>query len=212
MSKDTVAEGALELIENLRVAHDKYRDGEDAGRDGAIYALNSVVEHLLRLETIRSENLAAPLLAISLALNDADDGIPSPITEVKRRVGRKPDSSSRQGVRAMAALTLDLLMKTELPQTDAAKQVAHCMNDCGVTLHGGGGLRISAETVIAWRDNFSANLGKGVAAELYEELRANIAFASDANPKDLRRDLIKRLRRILEEFRASDEKPIQYPK
>ncbi len=103
------------------------------GRVGAIEALNTVIRFVNLFAEARHENLAAPLLAVVLALNDADGGIPSPITEVKRKVGRKPESSLRKSVRAYAAFTLDQLMESGLKKSEAAKRVARCMNDVGGT-------------------------------------------------------------------------------
>ncbi len=71
--KDKMVEALRQLFEQLREARKQYRDGQDNGRLGAAGALNAVVEFLNKFEEAHEERLAAPILAISIALRDLSE-------------------------------------------------------------------------------------------------------------------------------------------
>lgn len=195
------------LRERLRAAKAHFESGGTGGRQGAIEALNAVAEFLVSFEDFEQEGLAQPVLSVSVALTDADDGIPSQILHVKRKGGRKPESTGRKGVRAYSALTVDLLMKTGLTRREAAKRTAAKLKLFGVRKQGGGGPDITPETVLAWRDSIKADLGTTFAAEIYEEMLKRLPSAdnSDSAAKSaLRRDVLKRLESVLRQVRAND--------
>ena len=199
------------LLNELRESKRLYEQSEDIGRAGIIYGLHAVIQFLCSFEEVEAETLAIPLSVLTAALSDHDAGIPSPLLQVNQRRGRKTDSMVRKSVRAYAALTLDLLMRTGLRREEAAKLVAAHLQKLGVTRHGGGEHAIQSGTVIRWRDNISGDIGKGFAAEIYEERRKDIGFVEGADPVTIRRDLLKRLERIVRAFRAADAKPLLMP-
>ncbi len=199
------------LLNRLREATAAYETEERPGRIAVIFSLNAVIEFLMTFEEVKRENLAIPLVAISTALSDLDDGIPTPLLEIKKKRGRKPESTGRAAVRGYAALSVDLLMETDLKLAEAAKRVAVVLNRTGVVHHGGGQKRIDPQTVINWRDAISADAGEGLAAEIRQEMLQQGSFVEGADPAALRRDILKRLEVILLAIRAADEKPTLTP-
>ncbi len=195
------------LITELREAKRLYLEVEDAGRAGVRSGLDAVIGFLQCFRQVDDENLSVPLVALSGALYDLDRGVPTPLLPIGRRRGRKANSLARLGLCGAAALTLDLLMRTGLTQMEAAKRVADLLNKLGVTRHGGRGGAIRPKTVINWREQISADYGKGVSAEFYEELRGKVKFPEGADLGTIRRDLLLRLKAVVSTVRAADEKP-----
>ncbi len=201
-------EGFNLLLNRLREATAAYETEESPGRIAVIFSLNAVIEFLMTFKEVRRENLAIPLVAISTALSDLDDGIPTPLLDLKRKRGRKPESTGRKFVRRYAALSVDLIMKTDLKLGEAAKRVAVVLNRTGVVHHGGGQKRIDPQTVINWRDAISADADEGLTAEIRQEI---VSVVEGANPAAIRRGILKSLETVLLKLRAPDEKPTLTP-
>ena len=141
---------------------------------------------------------------------DAEDGVPAPLFEIKRRAGRKADSTIRQVIRCFSALSVDVLITAGMKLDDAAGEVANVLRKCGVTAHGGGGKQITALTVVNWRTRVRADYGRGIGAEIYEEYRDRIAFVDGANETANRAFILNRLEHFVLETRARDEQPLRY--
>ena len=181
--RDNLAEALQQLLEQLRVAREEYREGEGSGRRGAISALNAVAEFLNRFEEVHEEHLTAPIVFVSIALLDLDDGISSPLLSAPRKLGRKPSSTNRKYTRAFAALTCDLLMKTGLSRYEAANLVAARLQQLGVVQHGGGGLEkaVNHTTIINWRN-------AAWETKTYNEMRERAEIRQGVSKSKVRKD------------------------
>lgn len=189
----------------LRDALELYKSGDNGGRVGALAAVNAVLEFVLSIERLRRDGLIVPLAKLSSALSDLDEGVVSPMLKAARQSGGTAQSMVRQGLRAYAVLTLDILQKTGLSRREAAGLVAKTLNECGVKPLRGRRRDIAATTVINWRDSISADFGEGFAAETFGEMKRDISINPRASAEDVRTDVLKRLRSIALTFRAADE-------
>ena len=168
-SQDETPAAVRALLECLRQAREEYQSGQDAGRIGAIWSLNCIIEFLNASDEVRRDGLADPLLHLSVALSDLDDGIPSPVFHIERRVGRKPDSLVRIEVRAFSVFTVDSLMSAGLLLDKATKLVAKTLRKCGIERHGKAG-DIKAITIKKWREDIQADFGTTLAAQSHKDL------------------------------------------
>ena len=201
------------LLARLREGQRQFIGGDDGGRAGAVHSLNGLIEFILNFEEPSNEYLGVPLVALSSALTDLDDGIVSPMLETTRGLGRPSESSRRKGLRAIAVFILDLLRDTGLKQKEAAKQVADELNHCRVQPLGGGSKKFTATTVLNWRKSLSTDRGKGSAAEFYKEMKdlKDLVVVNSEVPREVvRADLLERFRFAIKSFRAADEK-LQFP-
>jgi hypothetical protein len=195
------------LIARLCEARKAYDTGADAGRTGVMAALNSVIEFLRTLPEIEAEALDAPLVALTAALADLDDGTTVPLLHTSRHTGKTADSTLRQGIRAVAAATVDLLMRAGLGRDEEMKLVAARLRKAGVARLSGRGRDITARTVRGWREDARAAMGKGFVAEFYNELLAETTIAATADLRAVRRDLLGQLESVARAYRAADEQP-----
>ena len=112
------------LLARLREGKQLYAELDDGGRAEVTHDVNAVVEFLTAFEEPSEESLAVPMVSLASALNDISDGAVSPMLKSETGPGGAPESTSRKGLRAIAALTLELLRETGLKRDEAAKQVA----------------------------------------------------------------------------------------
>ena len=193
------------LLTDLREAQRRYVEGDDGGREGAAFALCAVVTFLDAFEEPSDEALATPLVTLSTALLDLGDAVVAPMLKPPKRAGSESEPTTRKVLRAMAVFTLNRLRETGLKRDDAAKRVAEVFNGCGVQTLRGRYRKVTATTVINWRDAISCDFGKGLAAEFLDELTTEIPINPAVRPEDVRADLLKRLRGTLLRYRAADQ-------
>ena len=194
------------LLARLREGKQIYAKLDDGGRAEAAHALNAVVVFLNVFEEPSSETLTVPLVSLSAALMDLDEGIKSPMLVPSKRPGRRSKSMRREGLRAITVLTLEFLRETGLTRKEAAKQVAAALNRAGVQPLGGRRRNITATTVINWRDSLSADYKKGFAAELHAEMKHEIHVNPDVRPERVRADVLNWLAYVAKTFRVPDER------
>ena len=193
------------LLDELREAQRRFVEGDDGGRAGACHALCAVSEFLRAFDEPLEEHLANLLIVLSNALGDLDDGVVAPMLRPAKLSGGPPETTARGGLRATAVVTLECLRKTGMSQTEAAKLVARELNRRGVRPLRGRRRGITAETVIYWRDDLSADHGTTFAAKVLSDMKSSVAVAPDAPPEEVRAELLQRLRFVALCFRAGDE-------
>ncbi len=194
------------LLARLREGKQLYAKLDDGGRADAAHALNAVVEFLIVFEEPSSENLTVPLVSLSAALMDLDEGIKSPMLVPSKRPGRRSTSMRREGLRAVTVLALEHLRETGLTRKEAAKQVAAALNRAGVQPLGGRWRNITATTVINWRESLSADYKIGFAAKLHAGMKHKFQLNPDVPPERVRAGVLKRLEHHAKTFRVSDER------
>ena len=199
------------LLEKLRSAKQLFVTGENGGRMGAVFALNSVTEYLQSFQEVSEEGLSLPLTVTSAALADLDDGVQTPMFAVKRKAGRRADSTTRKSMRGYSVVSVELLMQTGLTQNESAKRVAARLKRSGVENLGGGGKDVTARTVMGWRQAISADFGKGLAAEIVAEMTASTRIVERVDMNKVRLDILKRLENLVRSIRAEHEKPTLTP-
>jgi hypothetical protein len=91
-----------------------------------------------------------PLVVLSNALSDLDDGVPSGLFEVARKVGRRRDGFSVNMLKVSSAATVDLLHEQGRSIADSANLVAGWLDRAGART--ALGHRITTDTVISWRE------------------------------------------------------------
>jgi hypothetical protein len=199
------------LFAGLQEANRLFVEGKDAGRLGAIEALNTVAQFLLYFEG--TTDLRQPFIALLNALVSLNDGQVLPLLEPYRRPSRPPASAVRQNVQAMAAITVHRLRETGLNINEAYEKVAQVCREAGVKPGRSGKdslgqePEITARTVRFWCEKIEEDVGRhSEAAKAFDRLRQSPhAQAIKSEPKEaIRNSLLQGLRLSLAQMRAPE--------
>jgi hypothetical protein len=124
-------------------------------------ALKAVLELVADQPDITADKLAGPLVQLSFALGDVQEGRSPPILTPHKRKGTKTTKgavpTARLALMAMAAIAMDALIATSIGRQDAARQVARTLEASRIPIGGRLGATPAA-TVAGWRDTL--NVGK----------------------------------------------------
>jgi hypothetical protein len=183
------------LLEQLHDAQELYLS-EEHRRIGVTYALNAAIEFMKSFEEVGSDDLLAPLVSLTAALADLDNGIPTPLlTIVEQKAGRHPERTAQQAIRVYAAIAMDLLMKSGLPVKAAARRVAGRLDRLGVTTSFG--RRVTPNTVKNWRDTISRQAGESPEADLYHKVRRQMVIREDIPAETARGEVLAALEDVI---------------
>jgi hypothetical protein len=197
------------LYGELREAKRRFEAGNDAGRDGVIHALETIVKFLGLYEPVLTGGLHAPLAMLFDALMHLDDGDVLPMLQKVPHSGRARASAGRESLMGMVAYTVDALCATGMPLDDARETVACELQRAGVRPGRGRG-EFTSRTVRTWCEKVAADVGaRGEAKQTYALLEKKFGAeggTKDKDPESIRSDLLKRLSDVCSETRAG-EKP-----
>jgi hypothetical protein len=142
-------EHTLDSLEGkLKLAGEKMRDNS---REGAITALEGVIEFINSIPRLESQTLALPLVGLMAQLRDLDQGRVG--TMVKLTAGfnnRKPEASFRKVIKAYVIFSINQLKDHRMDTDECCKFVASILEHSGVSIDG----RVSTpswKTVKNWR-------------------------------------------------------------
>ena len=192
----------LEL--QLRDAHKYYKEDEDHGRIGAIAAINAVAEFVRSIEQFHRDGLADPLIAISNALTDLDEGAKQhPMLTPKKASGGRPDITERQALRAEAAATMELAMQAGMGLEEAARMVAVHLQNRGVHIRGHD-QNLTWDTVKQWRDRLRSGDQEDFAAQYYRDL-IETPRPLGADPSTVKKLLLGALDGVLDKLKTESK-------
>ncbi len=164
------AEQISELWTGLREAKCLYKRGDNAGRDGAIRALQVVSEFLMQLEPANSDGLFVPFAALYDALTSLGHGETHAMLRKVQRRGRIRASEGRRSIKGLAAFTVHGLCDLDEPLPAARRSVVSVLRKRKVTPARGKG-PITIRTVRLWEEDAAADVGrKDEVAQTYDEL------------------------------------------
>jgi hypothetical protein len=209
---------ALEfLFKALKVANSLFVEGKDAGRLGAIEALNSVVQFLMFFKG--TTDLRQPFTALLNALENLNNGQVLPLLERQRRSGRSPASAAKDSHKALAECTVRRLRETGLGKKEAYEKVAQVCREAGIKPGRKGRdspsqePEITGRTVRGWCEKIAEDVGRHLqAAQTLDRLRQSqtpeaqaITQAIKSEQKEAARNgLLQGLRLSLVQMRASE--------
>lgn len=197
---------ALKQLEDTLVeANALFRAGDDAGRAGALMAVNATIQFISSNEEWRPVGLAIPLGELAGALLDLSYGARHPMLQPDRVRGRPPETRARQVVKAYAAATMQLLHALGgYPLHEAGRDVAACLHKHGHDT-AGPHKSLTGETIAQWRRDLETAKPDRLAAQIYRDLvMQNLVVMTDDRAA-IRRDLLARLSRVLEQVKGSSE-------
>jgi len=133
------------LVIELQAAEESYRKTPKQGVSQALLAMHS---HLEVLEI--PPNLSEPILALMMALDDAEHGTKNPLLKVQKIAHRGPITIAELQARAYAAAALELLFHAdpELSLPQAAFKVARSVKNWPWHKT----KNVNADTVTKWRE------------------------------------------------------------
>jgi hypothetical protein len=197
------------LFAGLREAKRQFETGTDAGRAGAVHAVETCMKFLSVFQPVLDAGLNAPLLAINNALLALDDGKVLPIIAPETRRGRRPDSAMRNSLKGGVIFTVDRLQRTGLAPRDAMRRVVSVLRKEGFA---SAERMVDLITVRGWAQAM-AREPDGEAAQTYNGLVAKIPL-TDYRGRDVesvRRAYLAELADIIRSTRGAEEKPIAPP-
>jgi hypothetical protein len=177
MSDPNVEEAFAFLYAELREANRRFQAGGDAGRDGAIHALETVLKFLHKFQPVLNEALHAPLARLFIDLMALDDGSVSPLLKPKRRSGGAPASGLYDAEKGIAVFTVRRLVAAGVKHAAACTMVANRLVKEGVRparrgSRGGSG-QLGARTLRKWQEDIAADVGcHTIAAQTLREVEA----------------------------------------
>jgi hypothetical protein len=155
------AEALNFLWEGLREAKRRFQSGQDAGRDGAIHALETVVKFLALFGPVHREALHAPLARLFDDLMSLGDGKASAMLTPTKKRGRARASGAYDALKGIAVFTVRCLAATGVGLPDAREMVAARLADVGVRParkgSGEGSGRFSERTLRKWQYDIGFN-------------------------------------------------------
>jgi hypothetical protein len=114
------------LFAGLREAKCRFENGDHAGRDGVIHALESVLKFLGHFEQVENAALHAPLGALFDALLHLDDGETHPMLQKVTLSGRARASAGRESLMGIIAFTVDRLCTWVYPSPTHTSPLRAC--------------------------------------------------------------------------------------
>jgi hypothetical protein len=186
------------LCGGLREAKLLFENGGNAGREGAIHALETVTKFLMLSKTVQREGLIAPLGVLLSALMSLDDGATQPILSRQARPGRSRASAMRDCDIGVIAFTVFRLKELGKRESDANKLVARRLTRIGMKPSRGSSQAITERTVKGWCEVVSADFGRsGEAAQTFDLMRNSPQAGSTA-------DLLTRLEWVILKTRGQE--------
>jgi hypothetical protein len=155
------AEAFSDLWAGLREAKRRFKTGQDAGRDGAIHAVESVLKFLQRFDPVQSEALQAPLARLFDDLMSLDDGVVSNMLTPRKKRGRGRVSGFYDSLKGVAVFTVLRLAANEISLPQARAMVAGKLAELGIrparkgSRDGTG--RFSERTLRKWQEDIRFN-------------------------------------------------------
>lgn len=203
-----LSQNFVRLERQLRFAHRVFSEDGDFGRTGAIAAINAAVEFVQSVDDFRRNGLAGPLIVVSAALRDLDDGAQHPMLVPEPTGGRRPGGRERKALRAVAAATMELAMQNGMTKEAAARLVARHLQKRDVDVSGDR-LSLTWGTVKRWRDELQTSPNEDFAVGCYhaiiESFKAN--EPPSASSSSIKQDLLDIIDGVLNLFNLSPVKP-----
>jgi hypothetical protein len=197
-SEALISEAFDVLFAHLLEAKRRFENGDQAGRDGVVHALEAVLKFLALFEQVQSASLHAPLTALFDALLHLDDGETHPMLQKVGRSGRARASAGRESLKGIVAFTVDRLCALGTSPPEAHVTVAGTLESEEVSPARGNG-PVTARTVRLWCQRVAADVGRhGEAAQVFDFLQCTAAARGELDsPKELLLDrLIKLVREV----------------
>ena len=143
-------------------------------RDGAMMAVNAVLEFVASVPGWEGRDLGNPLWQLLTALKDLDFGrVGSMLAPNPAVRNRKPDAGMRKIVKAYALLCVDILCRSGWSVKDGCKIVANTLQANGFPL-GGRTESPSWKSVNGWRDRFTKLAKDDQTRTTFEGLKPHI--------------------------------------
>jgi hypothetical protein len=140
-----------QFLENLYFAHEVFKTKGDSGREGSRIACRAVAQ-FINVRHVNPE-LAAPFLAMLLALTDVEKGIKSEILYPEASNGSRSRDSRKKHIKAVASVCLEVLVEKGDKLDDAAAIVARRVGKWP----GLGAQNVKGRTIRNWREQQSAS-------------------------------------------------------
>jgi hypothetical protein len=182
----------------LAEARDMYLSGGSETRRGLVRALEAVFAALSgEVRSPQERESIIPLIVLSNALSDLDDGIPSRLFKVARKVGRHKDGFGTGMLKVSSAVMVDLLHGQEKSICDSAKLVAAWLDKAGART--ALGHRIAATTVLGWREEIrgmvrSRNKAHVFFSDAYHDLKRSFSGKNLTQQDQLRTEFVRHIR------------------
>jgi hypothetical protein len=171
---DALNEAFDHLLSGLREGKSLFQAGNEAGREGAIHALESVIKFLSLFQPVLDEGLHASLATLLDGLLGLDDGAVAPLLKPIPHIGRPRASALRESFIGGAAFAVDRLCGAGLPAPEAREFVASVLRAEGITAARGRFPEVTEDTVRGWCDNVAVDVElKGEAAQTFSGLRGD---------------------------------------
>ena len=166
-----------ELYAGLQRATIQFAEDEDAGRNGVLAALETVLRFLQKFSAVTSHGLTAPLDRLYNDLLALDDGNVSGLLSPKSRSGRARSSGFYDGLKGLAVFTVDALTIGSISRTYARKIVARKLNELGISPARKGSAnasgKITERTLRDWQEDIDADVGlHSTAAQVFRKTQS----------------------------------------
>ncbi len=159
-----------QLIQVLAQCQHSLEAGTGDPLAAAGYAIGQVIEFINSDPQIMEMGITNPLALIENALHDLrHGGRPSVLFNRPKSRGR-PTNQAFDGLKAAAALAVDVLISCKVNRGDAGKYVAAEARKLGI--HQPNGKEISGRTVLGWRNEIEISKSE-CGAEIYRQLKAH---------------------------------------
>jgi hypothetical protein len=195
------------LFDELGKAKELHRSDANAGREGVIHSVETMLKFLSLFGPVISSSLHAPLAVLFDALMNLDDGRASPLLKPAKKTGRSRASAMRASLIGGVVFTVKRLTETGMSVPAANKTVAHTLRAEGVKPARGRAGTITARTIRAWCEEVSADVGRhGEAAQTYDGLINDPkgSLTEGSPPKEARTVLLDRLTATAKRIRAQE--------
>jgi hypothetical protein len=191
------------LFHELGKASELHQTDGNAGREGTIHSVETLLKFLSLFAPVISSRLHAPLAVLFDALMSLDDGKVLPLLKPTNKNGRTRASALRGSLIGAAAFTVRRLTETGMLAPTAHEAVAHKLKGIGVTPARGRG-RLTARTVRGWCQEVRTDIGRhGESAQTYDELIA-VDDTNGLPPQQSRTVLLNRLAEAAKKVRAHE--------
>jgi hypothetical protein len=197
------------LFQELHKAALLYQSNPDAGREGVIHSLETVLKFLSVFAPVISSGLHAPLAVLFDALMNLGEGSVLPLLRPPRKFGRLRASAMRGSLIGAVAFTVKRLTETGMNAPAAHIAVARCLKGADVKpARGRAGAIITKRTIRGWCEQVSADVGRhGEAAQTYDLLTTDptAGVTTKLPPKKARTILLRRLVEAAKKIRAQED-------
>lgn len=151
-----------DLFSSLYKAKLRFDATDDAGRDGALHALDAVLRFLMLFETVHVESLLTPLALLFGDLVSLDGGKACPMVAPTKKPGGTRASGFYNAMKGIAVFIVRRLEASGISRPDSRKAVARELNKLGVrparkgSREGSGEFR--AGTIAKWEQDVAADI------------------------------------------------------